>query len=144
MNKKISLIHSDKLAPVDYAYAARVPSGMDIIFLAGACPLNKTGEVSYLNDYELQTKLCIENLKGALDECGATLQEVVYARVLVASCEQSDLTKVWNIFRTYFNDVIPSTLTGVTVLGYTNQLVEIEAVAAIPTSITLNQTDITL
>gem|GEM_PF-2748678 len=54
MNKKISLIHSTNLAPVDYAYAGRIPSGMDLLFLAGACPINKDGEVPNLSDYELQ------------------------------------------------------------------------------------------
>jgi enamine deaminase RidA (YjgF/YER057c/UK114 family) len=129
---KITLIHSNNLATVDYAYAARVPTGMDIIFMAGACPLNKSGEVLHLNDYALQTQLCIENLEEALRECGASLKEVVYTRILVASPKQSDLVTAWNVFREYFDDVVPSTLTGVTVLGYTNQLVEIEAVAAMP------------
>ena len=43
MNRKISLIHSNHLAQVDYAYASRVPAGMDLLFLAGACPLTKEG-----------------------------------------------------------------------------------------------------
>ena len=72
MNKKVSLIHSTNLAPTDYAYASRVPSGMELLFLAGACPLNKDGEVFNLNDYGLQAKGCAENLKEALKECGAS------------------------------------------------------------------------
>lgn len=132
MNKKISLIHSKNLALVDYAYAGRIPSGMDLLFLAGACPLNKDGEVSHLGDYELQAKLCVENLKGALKECGASLEDVVYTRVLVASQNQSDLVTAWEAIREEFGDHdVPSTLSGVTVLGYINQLVEIEAVAAV-------------
>ncbi len=132
MNKKISLIHSTNLAAVDYAYAGRIPSGMDLLFLAGACPINKNGEVPSLSDYELQAKLCVENLKEALKECGATLEDVVYTRVLVASHHQSDLVTAWETIREKFgNHHVPSTLSGVTVLGYTNQLVEIEAVAAV-------------
>jgi len=42
VNKKISLIHSKNLAPVDYAYAGRVPSGMELLFLAGHVQLIKT------------------------------------------------------------------------------------------------------
>jgi enamine deaminase RidA (YjgF/YER057c/UK114 family) len=132
MNKKISLIHSAKLASVDYAYAGRVPSGMDLLFLAGACPLNKEGEVPILNDYELQAKLCVENLKETLIECGASLENIVYTRVLVASQNRSDLVTAWRAIRSEFGEHdVPSTLTGVTVLGYENQLVELEAVAAI-------------
>jgi len=132
MMKKIDLIHSTNLASVDYAYAGRIPLGMDIIFLAGACPIDKDGEVPNLSNYELQAKLCVQNLKEALKECGASLKDVVYTRVLVASQSQSDLVTAWETIRKEFADHdIPSTLFGVTVLGYTNQLVEIEAVAAV-------------
>ena len=132
MNKKISLIHSTNLALVDYAYVGRIPSGMDLLFLAGACPINRDGEVPNLSDYELQAKLCVENLKEVLKDCGATLEDVVYTRVLVASQNQSDLVTSWEaIVKEFGNHDVPSTLSGVTVLGYTNQLVEIEAVAAV-------------
>jgi enamine deaminase RidA (YjgF/YER057c/UK114 family) len=132
MSKKISLIRSTKMASVDYAYASLVPAGMDLIFLAGACPLNKDGKVPYHNDYALQAKLCVENLKEALKESGASLNDVVYTRVLVASQNRDDLVTAWRIIRTEFGEHdVPSTLSGVTVLGYPNQLVEIEAVAAI-------------
>ncbi|MCF4017221.1 RidA family protein [Clostridium sporogenes] len=85
-----------------------------------------------MSDYEVQAKLCVENLKEALKDCGVTLEDVVYTRVLVASQNQSDLVVAWETIRKEFgNHDVPSTLSGVTVLGYTNQLVEIEAVAAV-------------
>jgi enamine deaminase RidA (YjgF/YER057c/UK114 family) len=132
MNKKISFIRSKDLADVDYAYASRVPADMDLLFLAGSCPLNQDGEVPDVNDYERQAKLCVENMKEVLQESGASLSDVVYTRVLVASHHQSDLVTAWNAIRKEFGDHdVPSTLSGVTVLGYTNQLVEIEAIAAV-------------
>jgi enamine deaminase RidA (YjgF/YER057c/UK114 family) len=132
MTKKISLIHSTNLAQVDYAYASQIPAGMDILFLAGACPLTKEGIVPNSSDYEIQANLCVENLKEALKECGATLEDVVYTRVLVATQNQTDLVTAWETIRKEFGDHdVPSTLSGVTVLGYRNQLVEIEAVAAV-------------
>ena len=132
MSKKISLIHSKNLAAVDYAYAGRIPAGMDLLFLAGACPLNKEGIVPDFSDYEIQAKLCVENLKEALRESGASLEDVAYTRVLVASQNRSDLVTAWETIRKEFGDHdVPSTLSGVTVLGYTNQLVEIECVAAV-------------
>ena len=131
MNKKISLIHTANLASVDYAYAGRVPSGMDLLYMAGACPIDQDGEVTHIHDYALQAKLCVENLKQALKDCGASLNDVVYTRVLVASQNRSDLVTAWETIRKEFGEHgVPSTLSGVTVLGYTNQLVEIEAVAA--------------
>jgi enamine deaminase RidA (YjgF/YER057c/UK114 family) len=132
MNKKISLIRSANLASVDYAYASHIPSDMDLLFLAGSCPLNKEGEVTKIGDYGLQAKLCVENLKVVLNENGASLEDVVFTRVLVASTNQSDLVTAWETIRKEFGSHdVPSTLLGVTVLGYTNQLVELEAVAAV-------------
>jgi enamine deaminase RidA (YjgF/YER057c/UK114 family) len=105
---------------------------MDLLFLAGACPINKDGDVTNLGDYKLQAKLCVDNLKEALKGCGASLEDVVYTRVLVASQNRSDLVTVWKTIREEFDEHdVPSTLSGVTVLGYENQLVEIEAVAAV-------------
>lgn len=132
MNKKISLIRSTNLASVDYAYGSRIPKDMDLIFLAGACPLDKEGEVPESSDYEVQAKLCVENLREALKAAGASLEDIAYTRVLVASLDREDLVTVWGAVREEFGDHdVPSTLSGVTVLGYKNQLVEIEAVAAI-------------
>ncbi|WP_075618863.1 RidA family protein [Paenisporosarcina indica] len=132
MKKKISFIHSSKLAAVDYAYASRVPSGMNMLYFAGACPLDKDGKVTGIGDYAFQAKTCVDNLKVALKECGATVEDMVYTRVLVATQNRSDLVTAWEAIRKEFGDHdVPSTLSGVTVLGYPDQLVEIEAVAAV-------------
>jgi hypothetical protein len=57
---------------------------------------------------------------------------VVYTRVLVATQNPRDLVTAWDVIKKEFGDHdVPSTLSGVTVLGYFDQLVEIEAVAAI-------------
>lgn len=133
MSKKVELIRSSNMADVDYAYGSRVPAGMDLLFMAGACPLDKEGNIPDGSDYELQAQLCIDNLIEALKVSGATLENVVYTRVLVASQNRDDLVTAWHTIRAAFGDHdVPSTLTGVTILGYENQLVEIEAIAAMP------------
>ena len=99
----------------------------DILFLAGACPINKDGEVDLINDYTGQIKLCLENLKKVLKECGASLEDVAYTRILVASQNREDLVDVWRVIKDEFDEHnVKSKLMGVTVLGYENQLVEIE------------------
>ncbi len=71
-------------------------------------------------------------MRTALAESGASLSDVISTRVLVASSEQADLVAAWEVVRDAFGDHDPpSTLMGVTVLGYDDQLVEIEAVAAV-------------
>ncbi|KAA0547108.1 RidA family protein [Bacillus sp. BGMRC 2118] len=134
MENKITFIQSTQLAKVDYPYASTVPAGMNLLFLAGSCPLDLDGKVPYIDNYEKQAKLCVDNMKQVLKESGAALTNIVSTRVLVATQNQSDLVTVWRTIREEFGDYnVPSTLTGVTVLGYPNQLVEIEAVAAVET-----------
>lgn len=71
-------------------------------------------------------------MTGALGAAGAKMTDVISTRVLVASARRADLVTAWDVVRDAFGDHdVPSTLMGVTVLGYDDQLVEIEAVAAV-------------
>ena len=117
---------------VPYAYAATTPADARLVHLAGACPLNADGSTAAVGDYEGQTRKCLENLRIALGDAGAELTDVVFLRVLVASARQRDLAAAWATVRTAFGDHdAPGTLFGVTVLGWPDQLVEIEAIAAV-------------
>lgn len=129
----VQLIRSSSLSAIaQYAYAATAPSESRIIFLAGACPLENDGSTAAVGDYAGQAAKCIETLTGALAAAGAGLDDVIITRVLVASSRQADLVAAWDVVRSAFGDHdAPSTLLGVTALGYQNQLVEIEAVAAV-------------
>jgi enamine deaminase RidA (YjgF/YER057c/UK114 family) len=129
----VRLIRSSALSDVaEYAYAATAPAGARLIFLAGACPLELDGSTAALGDYAGQAAKCVETLTTALEAAGATLEDVISTRVLVASTQQPDLVAAWEVVRAAFGEHdVPSTLLGVTVLGYTGQLVEIEAVAAV-------------
>ncbi|MCS3444525.1 RidA family protein [Microbacterium phyllosphaerae] len=132
MSSAVHLIRSADLAAAPYAYAATAPVGSRLIFLAGACPLEDDGSTTAPGDYVAQAARCIETLQTALHARGATLTDVISTRVLVASSTQNDLVAAWDVVHAAFGDHdVPSTLLGVTVLGYDQQLVEIEAVAAI-------------
>ncbi|TQJ31823.1 RidA family protein [Microbacterium sp. SLBN-146] len=132
MDSPVRLIRSAALSDAPYAYAAVVDSGARLVFLAGACPLEPDGTTAAVGDYVGQAARCIQNLSEALRAADASLRNVVSTRVLVASAQRSDLDAVWDVVHAAFGDHdVPSTLMGVTVLGYENQLVEIEAVAAI-------------
>ena len=94
--------------------------------------MNLDGSTAGVGDYAAQAGKAMEDLVTALAAAGAGLDDVVSTRVLVASSNQSDLVAAWAVVRAAFGDHdAPSTLMGVTVLGYTDQLVEIEAVAAV-------------
>ncbi|PPG33426.1 RidA family protein [Pseudoclavibacter sp. RFBB5] len=133
MSSSVSLIRANTLSDAaEYAYASTVDAGARLVFPAGACPLNDDGTTAAVGDYAGQAAKCVENLRIALREAGARLEDVASTRVLVASSSQADLVTAWEVVRDAFGDHdVPSTLLGVTVLGYDDQLVEIEAVAAV-------------
>jgi enamine deaminase RidA (YjgF/YER057c/UK114 family) len=129
----VSLVRVDALAAeVQYAYAAVPAPGRRLVFTAGACPLNADGEIVAPGDLPAQTRQAMWNLEGALKAGGAELVDVVKTTVYVASSCREDLAVAWEIVRERFGDHDPpSTLLGVAVLGYRNQLVEVEAVASV-------------
>ena len=133
MPHAITLIRSTSLSSVaEYSYAATAPAQSRLIFLAGACPLNEDGSTAAIGDYPGQAAKAIENMRTALADAGASVEDVLSTRVLVASARQEDLVTAWEVVRDSFGDHdVPSTLMGVTTLGYKDQLVEIEAVAAV-------------
>jgi enamine deaminase RidA (YjgF/YER057c/UK114 family) len=119
-------------AKAPYAYAAVTGPGR-LVFTAGACPLDADGNTVAVGDFEGQARQVMANLVTALQAAGAQLTDVVKTTVYVASSRQEDLGTAWNIVRAAFGDHdAPSTLLGVTVLGYDDQLVEVEAIATHP------------
>jgi enamine deaminase RidA (YjgF/YER057c/UK114 family) len=117
---------------VPYSYAAVVSSG-STVFTAGACPIDSQGRVADTGDLAAQTRLTLDNLTAALRAAGCGLEDVVKTTVYVASNERSDLHAAWEVVEERFGSKgPPSTLLGVSLLGFTDQLVEIEAVATLP------------
>lgn len=127
----VELIRAERLAAAEYAHAATVPAVAKLVFLAGSCPLDAVGRTVAVGDVAGQARQCVANLIVALEAAGAGLADVVSTRVLVASSNRSDLRAAWVAVREAFGEHdVPSTLFGVTALGYDDQLVELEAFAA--------------
>jgi enamine deaminase RidA (YjgF/YER057c/UK114 family) len=116
---------------VPYAYAAVARGGT--VYAAGACPLDEHGDVVAPVDVTAQAELVMRNLEQALRTAQCGLDDVLKTTVYVASADRADLVSAWNAVRAAFGDHDPpSTLLGVAVLGYPDQLVEVEAVAECP------------
>src|SRR5690242_4832089 len=129
MASVVSLLRSASLADTPYAYAASVPAGSRLLFMAGACPLRVDGSTAGPGDHAEQARVCLDNLEQALSDAGAALTDVVSTRVLVVATRRDDLVATWNVVSERFGGHdVPSTLVGVSMLGYPDQLVEIEAV----------------
>ena len=134
MTSAVRLIRNPQLAQtVDYAYAATAEAPVRSVWVAGACPLDASGETVAAGDYAGQAHQVMRNLVTALEGAGAALTDIAKTTVYVASTRQQDLVTVWSVYREYMGSHdVPSTLLGVAVLGYRDQLVEVEAVAVLP------------
>ena len=131
---RVTLVRTDELTDAaPYAYAALPPSGARLLFTAGACPLDDAGATVAPGDIAAQAERVMANLRTALAAAGAGLDDVLKTTVYVATDRREDLVAAWDVARRHFGDHdAPSTLLGVAVLGYPDQPVEVEAVAALP------------
>jgi enamine deaminase RidA (YjgF/YER057c/UK114 family) len=129
----VRLIRSQQLTEnVPYAYAATTDKPARHIWVAGACPLDADGETVAAGDYAGQAHQVMRNLAAALADAGAALTDIVKTTVYVATTSQPDLVAAWEVYREHMGGHdVPSTLLGVAVLGYPDQLVEVEAVAVL-------------
>lgn len=119
---------AELLAPPGYAHAVRAVS---LVHTAGAVPMDAEGNLVGEGDVEAQTRQVLSNLEVQLAAAGAEPEHVVKAVLYVMAERRADLHAAWEVFRQSPFDGVASTLLGVSCLGYTGQLVEIEAVAVV-------------
>jgi enamine deaminase RidA (YjgF/YER057c/UK114 family) len=110
---------------VPYDYTATAGG---LVFTAGACPLDESGTVVAPGDFEAQAARTAENLLAALAAAGAGRESLLRTTIYVVAAERADLVRVWDVVAERLGRA-PSTLLGVSLLGYPDQLVEIEAIA---------------
>ncbi|MFC8345528.1 RidA family protein [Streptomyces sp. NPDC057280] len=120
--------------PPTYSHASVVEAGTKLAFLAGAVPLDAQGSLVGEGDPVRQAQQVLANLEEQLRAIGSDLAHVLATDVYVVSQETSVLSAVWEVVEASGLSTGPhsSTLIGVACLGYSGQLVEITATAAIP------------
>ena len=124
------VVAPDLYPPPDYAHASLV-AGQELVHTAGAVPLDAEGKLVGAGDFAEQARQTLANLTAALAAVGARPEDVVKTTVYVVASEQAELAQVWDVVRRSELAGVPSTLLGVSLLGYAGQLVEIEAVAVL-------------
>ncbi len=112
-------------APYEYPAVA-----LGIVFTAGACPVHEHGQVVAPGDIEGQAERVVENLLVALRSAGADAGDLLKTTIYVVSSDRGDLVRAWDVAARQLGRA-PSTLVGVSTLGYKDQLVEIEAIARV-------------
>ena len=107
-----------------YRYADVVGSQL---FVAGQVPLDGDGQLLAHGDPAGQAVACLDNLRVVINVNGFAVEDIHQLVVYVVG-EQQNLLDTWSAVTGWFdNNVPPATLLGVNLLGYGDQLVEIDA-----------------
>jgi enamine deaminase RidA (YjgF/YER057c/UK114 family) len=112
---------------IGFSRAVRVGN---FISVGGTAPLGRSGETIAPGDPAGQARRCIEIIRAALEEAGASLDDVVRTRTLLKRIE--DWEAVAKARAEYFKDIRPvDTMVQITTFVNPEWLVEIEVDAVI-------------
>jgi enamine deaminase RidA (YjgF/YER057c/UK114 family) len=135
MTAEITRINPAQLhATPGYHHITVVEAGRTA-FLAGQCPLDRSGVLVGSGDLNAQIDQVAANAVAALSAVGAGPDHVVRSVIYVVSDDVAVLGAAW---RRLTESVVgpafttASTLLGVARLGYSGQLVEVDLTAALP------------
>ena len=110
-----------------YSRAVRVGS---FVVVSGSAAIDADGELVGAGDPYLQTRQCIDVIRRALAQAGASLRDVVRTRMFVTDIEQ--WAEIARAHQEAFADIMPATsMVEVTRLIDPAMLVEIEADAIV-------------
>ena len=87
---------------IGFSRAVRVGN---FISIGGTAPIDKDGKTIGINDPSAQTRQCLETIKIAIEEAGATLNDVVRTRMLLKRI--GDWEQIAKVRGEYFKDIRP-------------------------------------
>jgi len=107
---------------IGFSRAVRVGN---YIAVGGTAPIDANGKTVGVDDPAAQTRQCLETIKAALEQAGASLSDVVRTRMLLTRIE--DWQQIAKVRGEYFKDIRPVD-TVLQVNGFINKewLIEIE------------------
>ena len=113
------------LAPTaDYRYSERVGNQL---FVAGQVPLDREGNLVGLEDPQSQVAQCLANLDTLIAYHGFSADDIRHLTIYVVGGRRN-LLDAWDRVTEWFSrNVPPATVLGVNLLGYADQLVEVDA-----------------
>ena len=135
MSARITRINPEQLHKTPGYHHVTVVEAGRTAYLAGQCPLDSSGSLVGPGSVDLQIDQISANSLEALTAVGAEPQHVVRSVIYVCSSDTDALGAAW---RRLTESVIgpafttASTLLGVTQLGFSGQLVEVDLTVALP------------
>jgi enamine deaminase RidA (YjgF/YER057c/UK114 family) len=119
------LISSGSFFEQEIGYSRAVVDG-EWVFVSGTTGFDYRS-MTISNDLTDQTEQCLQNIKSALEEAGASLRDVV--RVTYVLPNGADFPRCWPILRKYFGDVRPAAMMISAGLADPRMQIEIEVTA---------------
>lgn len=114
-------------AILGFSRAVRVGN---FISVGGTAPIDSEGRTIGIGDPAAQTRQCIEIIRLALEEAGATLEDVVRTRMLLTRIEDWD--EIAKVRAEYFKDIKPvDTVVEVSRFINADWLIEVEVDAVV-------------
>lgn len=99
-----------KLVPSNSPYApilgfSRAVRVGNFVAVGGTAPIDENGDTVGVGDPAMQTRRCIETIRAALEEAGASLQDVVRTRMMLTSLEHWE--EIAKVRAEYFRETRP-------------------------------------
>jgi enamine deaminase RidA (YjgF/YER057c/UK114 family) len=102
----------------------------NFISVGGTAPIDGEGKTIGIGDPAAQTRQCMETIRLALEEAGATLEDVVRTRMLLTRIEDWD--EIAKVRAEYFQDIKPvDTVVEVSRFINADWLIEVEVDAVV-------------
>lgn len=135
MTAKITRINPEQLHETPGYHHITVVEAGRTAYLAGQCPLDRSGSLVGSGSLELQVDQVVANALAALAAVDAEPKHVVRSVIYVRSDDRDVLGVAWR--RLTDSALGPafttaSTLLGVSQLGFTGQLIEVDLTVALP------------
>lgn len=110
--------------------ALRVDGAGPLLFISGLTARGPDGQTVGVGDVARQTEVILEAIRSLVEEAGGALSDVV--KLTVFLCDMQRFREVAAVRARYFDEPYPtSSVVGISRLVAPDQLVEIEAIAAI-------------
>lgn len=99
------VINTTKAPAAIGPYSQAIKTG-NMLFISGQIPFVPETMQLVSEDIKEQTKQCLENLKGILEEAGMTLNNVVKTSVFIK--DMNEFGAINEVYATYFTDTKPA------------------------------------
>ena len=102
MNRTLVPSTSPYASIIGFSRAVRADN---FISVGGTAPIDKDGNTVGINDPAKQTRQCLETIRMALEDAGASVEDVVRTRMLLTRIE--DWEEIAKVRGEYFKDIRP-------------------------------------